>query len=142
MTMMIYIQAPTTSTSASRLHCFGALITPGLELAFDERVNIELDGHTLTGEQTHRTVPVCGPAGTAIAERLRLHAQLHAEVVARALGLLNRDFNTPDNIGPRRAAAFAITTNAELDDAAADTHGFVDDLLRATARLGLRKIDL
>jgi predicted nucleotidyltransferase len=153
---------------------FGALVTPGLELAFDERVNIELDGHTLTGERARRTVPVCGPAafvvlkalafgdraepkdaydliyvirhthgrGTVIAERLRLHAQLHAEIVARALELLNRDFNTADNIGPRRAAAFAITADAELDDAAADAHGFVDDLLRATARLGLRQNDV
>jgi hypothetical protein len=152
---------------------FGALVTPGLELAFDERVNIELNGHTLTGERARRSVPVCGPAafvvlkalafgdraepkdaydliyvirhtpgrGTVIAERLRLHAQLHAEIVARALGLLNRDFNTPDNIGPRRAAAFAITADAELDDAAADAHGFVDDLLRGTARLGLRALD-
>jgi hypothetical protein len=153
---------------------FGALVTPGLELAFDERVDIELDGHTLTGEGVRRTVPVCGPAafvvlkalafgdraepkdaydliyvirhtpgrGTVIAERLRLHAQLHAEIVARALGLLNRDFNTPDDIGPRRAAAFAITADAELDDDAADAHGFVDDLLRATARLGLRQFDV
>ncbi len=152
---------------------FGALVTPGLELAFDERVNIELDGHTLTGERARRTVPVCGPAafvalkalafgdraepkgaydlvyvirhtpgrGTVIAERLRLHAQLHTEIVVRALRLLNRDFNTPDNIGPRRAAAFTITADADLDDAAADAHGFVDDLLRATARLGLRQID-
>ncbi len=151
---------------------FGALITPGLELAFDERVNIELCGHTLTGERARRTVPVCGPAafvvlkalafgdraepkdaydliyvirhtrgrGTAVAERLRLHAQLHAEVVARALGLLNRDFDTPDDIGPRRAAAFAITADAELDDAATDAHGFVDDLLRGTTRLGLRSV--
>ncbi|MGA2453413.1 MAG: nucleotidyl transferase AbiEii/AbiGii toxin family protein [Solirubrobacteraceae bacterium] len=152
---------------------FGALITPGLELAFDERVNIELDGHTLAGERARRTVPVCGSAafvvlkalafgdraepkdaydliyvirhtpgrGTAIAERLRLHAQFHAEIVARALGLLNRDFNAPDDIGPRRAAAFAITADAELDDDAADAHGFVDDFLRATARLGLRQLD-
>jgi hypothetical protein len=80
--------------------------------------------------------------GTAIAERLRLHAVLHTEIVAHALGLLNRDFNTPDDIGPRRAAAFTITADTELDDAAADSHGFVDDLLRATARLGLRKIDV
>jgi hypothetical protein len=153
---------------------FGALVTPGLELAFDERVKIELNGHTLTGERARRTVPVCGPAafvvlkalafgdraepkdaydliyvirhtpgrGTVIAERLRLHAQLHAQIVARALGLLNRDFNAPDDIGPRRAAAFAITADAELDDDAADAHGFVDDLLRATTRLGLRQIDV
>lgn len=48
-----------------------------------------------------------------------------------------RDFSSPGDIGPRRAAAFAVAAAAELDDAAADAHGFVDDLLRATARLGL-----
>jgi hypothetical protein len=152
---------------------FGAVVTPGLELAFDERVNIELDGRTLKGERAHRAVPVCGPAafvvlkalafgdrgepkdaydlvyvirhaagrGTAIAERLHLHAQHHAAIVARALGLLHRDFDNPDEIGPLRAAAFAVTADAELDDTAADAHGFVDDLLRAAAKLGLRPID-
>jgi hypothetical protein len=152
---------------------FGAVVTPGLELAFDERVNIELDGHTLKGERARRAVPVCGPAafvvlkalafgdrgepkdaydlvyvirhipgrGAAIAERLHLHAQHHAEIVARALELLNRDFDTPDDIGSLRAATFAIAADAELDAAAADAHGFIDDLLRATSRLGLRPLD-
>jgi len=79
--------------------------------------------------------------GTAIAERLHIHAQRHTEIVARSLGLLHRDFSTADAIGSRRAAAFAVTADAELDDAAADSHGFVDDLLRAGTRLGLRQID-
>lgn len=39
---------------------FGAIVTPGLELAFEERVMIELDGPTLTGERARRAVPVCG----------------------------------------------------------------------------------
>ncbi|MGD0452232.1 MAG: nucleotidyl transferase AbiEii/AbiGii toxin family protein [Solirubrobacteraceae bacterium] len=153
---------------------FGALVTPGLELAFDERVDIELDGHTLAGERARRIVPVCGPAafvvlkalafgdrgepkdaydlvyvirhapgrGTAIAERLRLHADRHAEIVARALGLLTRDFDAPEGLGPLRAAAFAVADDAELEDAAADAHGFVDDLLRASASLGLNPTDV
>jgi hypothetical protein len=153
---------------------FGALITPGLELAFDERVDIELDGHTLAGERTRRKVPVCGPAafvvlkalgfgdraepkdaydlvyvirhtpgrGDAVAQRLQLHAESHAQIVARALGLLTRDFDGPDGLGPRRAAAFTVTEDAELDDAAADAHGFVDDLLRAARRLGLNRADV
>ena len=153
---------------------FGAVVTPGLELAFDERVNIELDGYTLTGERARRTVPVCGPAafvalkalalghrgepkdaydlvyvirhtpgrGTAIAERLHLHTQHHAEIVASALGFLHRDFATPEHTGPRRTATFTVGADSELDEAAADAHGFVDDLLRATGRLGLRQIDV
>ncbi len=148
---------------------FGAVVTPGLELAFEERVLIEIDGHTLKGEHVRRRVPVCGPAsfvvlkalalgdrgepkdaydlvyvihhtpgrGVAIAKRLAQHAENHPETVSRAIGLLARDFDTPDDIGPLRAANFITADGAELDNAAADAHGYVDDLLRATARLGL-----
>lgn len=49
---------------------FGALITPGLELAFDERVQVELDGHTLNGERVRRTIPVCGPAAFVVLKAL------------------------------------------------------------------------
>lgn len=147
---------------------FGALVTPGLELAFDEQVQIELDGHTLKGEPARRTVPVCGPAafvvlkalafgdraepkdaydlvyvlrhtsgrGAAIAARLQQHAEAHAAIIAHAVELLERDFDAPDGLGPRRAAEFAVADPAELDGAAADAHGFVDDLLRATREQG------
>lgn len=143
---------------------FGALITPGLQLAFDERVDIELEGHTVNGERVRRTVPVCGAAafvvlkalafadrgepkdaydlvyvvrhtpgrGRAIAERLAGHAERDDVIVGRALSLLARDFNAPDGLGPARAARFSVAEPAprdELDDAAADAHGFVDDLL-------------
>src|SRR3954451_18709002 len=49
---------------------FGALITPGLQLAFDERVDIALDGHTLHGERVRRTIPVCGPAAFVVLKTL------------------------------------------------------------------------
>lgn len=146
---------------------FGALVTPGLELAFDERVQIELDGPTLTGERARRTVPVCGPAafvvlkalafgdraepkdaydlvyvirhttgrGPAIADRLGVHAQNHPDLVDRALDLLARDFDTPEALGPRRAAQFSVAEASELDDSAADAHGFVADLLRSWTAL-------
>lgn len=151
---------------------FGALVTPGLELAFDERIDVELDGHTLKGERARRTIPVCGPAafvalkslafgdrgepkdaydlvyvirhtpgrGRTIAERLATHAEGHPSIVQRALHLLARDFDGPDGLGPTRAAGFAIAEPAaprELDDAAADAQGYVDDLLRVTRDLGL-----
>lgn len=41
---------------------FAALVTPGLELAREEREEVVLDGHTLKGEEIQRTIPVCGPA--------------------------------------------------------------------------------
>jgi predicted nucleotidyltransferase len=45
---------------------FGVLIAPGLELAFDERELVTIDGHTLRGEQVTRTIPVCGPAAFVV----------------------------------------------------------------------------
>lgn len=148
---------------------FGAVITPGLELAFAEHVEIDLEGRTLKGERARRRVPVCGPAafvvlkalafgqraepkdafdliyvirhtpgrGPRIAERLRRHAAGHGDVVARALGLLARDFDAPDGLGPRRAADFTLVDGEDRDADAADSHGFVDDLLRAARRHGL-----
>ena len=145
---------------------FGALVTPGLELAFDERVWIAVHGSTLQGQLIERQVPVCGPGafvvlkalafgdriepkdaydlvyvvrGTtggveAVAARLRGHAARHAEIVKQALGILRRDFATIDHIGPQRAAEFAYLDQSDRDNAAADAHGVVDDLLRAFAK--------
>lgn len=142
---------------------FGALIAPGLELAFDERVEVEMDGYTLAGERVRRKVPICGPAtfvvlksfafadrgepkdaydlvyvlrrwpgGVAdIADRLADHAARHPGTVEGALRLLANDFADPDNLGPLRAASFQGDTGDDLDAAAADAHGYVDDLLRS-----------
>jgi predicted nucleotidyltransferase len=41
---------------------FAALIAPGLQLAFDERIEVVVDGPTLKGENVCRAIPVCGPA--------------------------------------------------------------------------------
>ena len=75
--------------------------------------------------------------GEAIAARLAVHAKQHSEIVARALGLLARDFDAPDTIGPARAAEFSVAREDEIDDAVADAHGFVDDLLHAARHAGL-----
>ena len=147
---------------------FGALIAPGLQLAFDERQQVELDGHTLAGDKVRRTIPVCGPAtfvvlkalafadrgepkdaydlvyvlrrwpaGTAdIAERLAAHAENYPDVVGHALEALKPDFEDADRIGPQRAASFGFGEE-DLDAAAADAHGYVDDFQRACRDLGL-----
>jgi hypothetical protein len=49
---------------------FGALIAPGLEMAFDEREDVMLAGHTLKGERVSRAVPVCGPAAFIVLKAL------------------------------------------------------------------------
>ena len=161
------------ATQGGRVHAlegdFGALIAPGLELAFDERQEITLNGHTLKGEAVRRHIPVCGPAAfivlksfafadrgepkdaydliyvlrrwprgvNDIASRLASHAENHPDIVQDALGKLANDFATVDNHGPRRAAAFRGGGREDLDAAAADAHGHVDDLLRACRDRGL-----
>ncbi len=142
---------------------FGALVTPGLELAFDERIDVEIEGTTLKGEHATRVVPVCGPGAyvvlkalafadrsepkdaydmvyvirrttdgaTTIAAKLREHADAHPEVVRQAVELLERDFASVEHIGPQRCAEFEHLDPDARNEAAADAHGHIDDLLRA-----------
>ncbi len=142
---------------------FGALIAPGLQLVFDEQLEIEFDGRTLTGEKANRMIPVCGPAafivlktlaladrgepkdaydlayvlrrwpgGAAdIASRLAAHAERYGDIVGEALRKLAADFADSESLGSRRAAAFAAGDGDDLDAAAADISGLVDDLLQA-----------
>lgn len=140
-----------------------ALVTQGLELAFDERVEVELDGITIKGEKLRRAVPVCGPAAflilkalafadrmepkdafdltyvlrrfpgspDSIAERLGQHAGRDEELVESALGALAGDFEEIESIGPQRTARFTAESEDDIDDLAADAHGYVHDLLQA-----------
>ena len=142
---------------------FGVLVTPGLQLAFDERVEVEIEGQTLQGEAATRTIPVCGPAaftvlkalafgdrgepkdaydlvyvirgthgqGGAIAQRLIEHAVRNSAIVDEALVLPARDLDSPAHVGPLRAAEFEYIDDDDRTNAAADAHGYVDDLLRA-----------
>lgn len=49
---------------------FGVLIAPGLELAFEEREDVTIDGQTLKGERVTRTIPVCGPGAFVVLKAL------------------------------------------------------------------------
>lgn len=49
---------------------FGALVTRGLELAFDERLTVPLRGRTLRGEAAERPVPACGPGAFTVLKAL------------------------------------------------------------------------
>jgi hypothetical protein len=50
-----------------------ALITPGLQLAQDERQEVLVDGYTLKGERVKRAIPVCGPATFLVLKSLAFH---------------------------------------------------------------------
>lgn len=145
-----------------------AMITPGLQLAPNEREEIVVDGHTLKGEQVKRVIPVCGPATfvvlkalafsdrgepkdafdlvyvlrrwpggiTDIVERLGPHTEADPGIVAEALGKLASDFYSPESHGPLRAAEFDGEPGGDLDVAAADAHGYIDDLLRQCRHRG------
>jgi len=149
---------------------FAAYITPGLDVAFDERVEVDILGTTLKGEKVRRTIPVCGPGafvilkalafrgrgfpkdaydlvyvirrwpgGAAnIADRIAAHPERHGDVDEKALGILADDFGEPDLIGITRAVDFEGEVVDDRDAAAADVHGYVDDLLRACRDRGLR----
>jgi hypothetical protein len=64
------------ATRGGRVHSlegdFGALIAPGLELAFAERLELTVRGHSLNGEAVSRTIPVCGPAAFIVLKSLAL----------------------------------------------------------------------
>ena len=47
-----------------------AMITPGLQLAQNEREEVVVDGHTLKGERVKRAIPVCGPATFVVLKAL------------------------------------------------------------------------
>ncbi len=125
---------------------FGAVVTPGLQLAFEDRVRVEISGRTLAGEQAKRTIPVCGAAAYTVLKALahanrgepkdafdlvyvientpgggravanRLAELSDRETVASSMQLLARDFATPGYLGPQRAAKFSLPVAADRDE--------------------------
>jgi hypothetical protein len=61
----------------------------------------------------------------------------HRQLVRDALHGLANDFASPDHQGPRYVADFDLLTDEEHDQAAADAHGYVDELLKECRRGGL-----
>lgn len=137
---------------------FAAIITPGLQLAFEDRQQVTLSGHTILGEQASREIWVCGPGAFVVLKALafdgcgahkdaydlyyvvrnygqsvedvasRLRRLGNGPDVTRALSILRRDFDSENATGPRRVAEFST---GGLDDfLQADVVGFVGDLLR------------
>lgn len=143
---------------------FGAIIIPGLELAFADRELISMQDVTTMGEKATRDIPVCGPGafvvlkalafqnrgkpkdaydlyyvirnfGSGVAEvATRLGSLLPAPEAETALTVLRENFTAPDLTGPMRAAQFA---GDESDDVLRqDVVGFVEELLRKVDQAG------
>ena len=147
---------------------FGALVAPGLELAFDEREWVEIDGATLAGDKATRRVPVCGPAAfvvlKALAFRLRAEDKDAYDLdyvlenwpggIADIAERMARHAQTnPDTVAEALGylegdyasidhvgprAAARFLDSGDEDAAAADTRGRADDLLAACRGAGIR----
>lgn len=115
---------------------FAAVITPGLHLAFVDRLRVLLEGTTLLGEQATRSVYICGPGAYVVLKALAFRGRgenkdaydlyyvlrnygASTDDVARhllelgsdpailsALEILKEDFSLRNGVGPRRLAAF------------------------------------
>jgi len=85
---------------------FGAVITPGLELAFQDRIKLTITGQTPFGEEAAREIWVCGPG---------------------AYTILKRDFSAPGLVGPVRVARFIFGHPDE--ETQVEVAGFVKQVL-------------
>lgn len=115
---------------------FGAVIAPGLDLAFYDRIIHTLDGWNAWGDRVTRDVGVCGPGALVVLKALacrgrekpkdaydlyyvlrnygggpadvaaRLRGCVDHPCVARAREILAADFADVTHVGPRRVARF------------------------------------
>jgi hypothetical protein len=147
---------------------FGAIVAPGLELAFDEREPVELDGTTLEGDRARRSVPVSGPGAYTVlksfAVRLRRErkdaydldyvlARWPAGIGDIAGRLAGHAVGHEETVGTALGhlrddyatidhlgprSCARFRDTGDEDAAAADAHGRVADLLRSCASAGVR----
>ena len=136
---------------------FAAVITPGLGLAFKDRIKITLAGNTLFGEKAKRDVYVCGPGAFVVLKALAFRSRgdnkdaydlyyhirnygsgveelanalkplLHEKETKEAIRILKEDFAGNDSVGAVRAARFI--TGGTDEAIQAEVAGFVRDLL-------------
>ena len=136
---------------------FAAVITPGLELAFKDRVKIPLEGYTLFGENAKRDVYVCGPGAFVVLKALAfrnraenkdaydlyyhirnygssiediaeaLKPLLHEKAAKEALKILREDFLNIDSLGPVRVVPFITDSTEEAIQA--EVAGFARNLI-------------
>ena len=138
-----------------------AIVTPGLELAFEDRRWKELSGHIPSGAWATRIVPVCGPGAFTVLKALAFGNRAEnkdaydlfyvwngigvpdvAESLAplqpntyidNALSVIERDFCNHDGPGPIATAQF-ITQGLD-DNVQADVVGHAQEFLRFMGRL-------
>lgn len=139
---------------------FGAVVAPGLELAFRDFEIVTLSGATLKGEQATREIKVCGAGAYVVLKALafrgraehkdaydlyylirnygdgvedvaeQFHPLLPNEDCDRALKILREDFTGAEAIGVVRAAEFSLGEGERDEALQAEIAGFIGDFLR------------
>jgi hypothetical protein len=135
----------------------GAIITPGLQLAFADYETKEIEGITIKGEKVCRKVKVCGPGAFIVLKALafnnrgerkdaydlyftiknykngvddvfdHLKPLLDDPIVKNAIDILRKEFSGLDGLGPMRVAEFF--GDPDNYDIRADVIGFVQSLV-------------
>lgn len=137
---------------------FAAFIIPGLELAFNDPIEIKLSGKNVWGEDLTRTIKICNPGvfivlkaltnqhrrkpkdaydlyylirnfGTGVEDVAFFLKPLRAtEIGADAIEFLREEFAEVDGTGPKRVAQFLGA--GDDPELKADVVGYVAELLR------------
>jgi len=142
---------------------FAAVVTPGLELAFQDCISIDLDGPLPSGERVSRPVWVCGPGAFLVLKALAFRNRAEPKdaydlhyilkywkhglddivqrvselsghgVVADAINLLREDFASVDSIGPASIDRFLSGEESNDYNIRADISGIVLEFCRRVA---------
>ncbi len=137
---------------------FGAIITPGLELAFQDRIKLTISGKTPFGEQAKRDIWVCGPGAYIILKALsfdkrgenkdaydlfyvvRNFGSGYEEIIQhllplienehgeKAIAILKRDFSDPGLVGCVRVSRFLFGHPDE--ETQIEVAGFINQVLK------------
>lgn len=136
---------------------FGAVITPGLELAFQDRIKLSINGQTPFGEEAKRDIWVCGPGAYIILKALAFDSRgeskdaydlfyvvrnfgsgyeeiiqhllplIENEHGGKAIEILKRDFSNPGSVGSVRVARFKF--GQPDGETQVEVAGFVNQVL-------------
>jgi Nucleotidyl transferase AbiEii toxin, Type IV TA system len=87
-----------------------ALITKGLDFAFEERIEIELEGETIKREKLRRKIPVCGPGAFVVLKALAFADRMEPKDAYDLVYVLRRFPGSPASVVER------LTQHADRDE--------------------------
>lgn len=80
-----------------------ALVTKGLDFAFQERIEVEVEGETIKREKLRRRVPVCGPGAFVVLKALAFADRMEPKDAYDLVYVLRRFPESPRSIVERLA---------------------------------------